>query len=1116
MTRFAVAVVVTLLSGCGGGNTVAPPASPPSPPAVTSTTITQVSPSPVDIGEVLTITFTGPDPAQAGTPLVATFQQGTLPAEQGKFLDSASLGSNSFKAYFQVPSGLGSDAGVIPVPTTLTLASGNIVSAPQTIQVAPPPSLMAFPQEVYVGDTADTLHIHGNNTHFDQSTTATSTGGVQVTGITILSSTDLIIALTVVASNPSSATLNFVSGASDPKTTESIDVPIAIAAIASPLFGASQLSAIHAAPGAIVQINGLFSPQDFAHHNTIEWTVAGQSFLIQPLSETSSTLEVMVPLWPNPDGTVFTGTAQLQVNASGRSSRFDFTIDSLPSNPNPRGAVFSAILSSLTNSIPTLQAKMTAVSSSSQATAAFQSLSTDTQSLVSQLQQFVNSESGGTAAAPPGSTQTLSLQEFDLIEQLLLTSGLYNHAFKQSSALASSDRQGEAQAEGLTAENGVLAATLACRLSDNASDIITDLESAMILASVASAASSVVTGPAGIFVATALVSATATLEDLSDAVSVLSAVCEAFPLSVVRVDFNPTPLSFPTSPGGPLSAQPTQLTGTFAACANPVAPIVTILEKLLEKRINRFLGFLPIGDLLRQVEKKLISFAADQLLSVAETHLNTVLSKYLGSGISSDPIPISVAFTDLSTFLLSQNSSVAMSLGYSAQSAPGFLIQPTGPGNTNIFATLAPYKLMANADKNCDDLTDVTQLPGNALPVAVTGPPVVIPTNSGGSTGIIPGTLNGNPIDKAYVALPGSANVVVINADASVGASPLTSISMPTGFSPTATAGNPTNLEVDVISYTSATVVRIDANTDTVKGTIPLPVSTFQAFSGGSCMICGVIADPIANQFIFDTAAGYFIFDVRQNQVVQTVTDHPAENFGYDPVLREIVSPFYSPALNPTSDGVDLISLAANSITAVAALPSTISKPDGATVDYTTHVAVVANEAETVPVGSLTFLNLGAASSSTNGSVAVPSSTYTFPDASNVCSGDGNSSEWTMLAADPNTHLLFFANEFSNCAGVLDLPPIKSDGAPSAAATVRYGAMPTSPDGQPWNNSHDPHGTAVFVSVVDGNSYGFLTRLDGLYVARINLAALANATPVIGGAPGQVDLTPFVVFLRTQ
>lgn len=1107
----SVIVLVSFVCGCAGGSSTPSPTPPPTP---TGFAITAVSPTTVDEGETLSITYTGSDPAQQGNAAVATFQQGTLTPQQGKLLGSDSLGNNSFRVSFQVPNGLASDSGVIPIPSTVTLSNSQFKSAPQNISIAPPPSVSTFPEEVYVGDTGDTLHVHGSNTHFDQSTTAAGSGGIQITGITVISSSDLIVTLSVASSNPSIATLSFISGATDPKTSETVTAHLAIAATASPVFGASQLSTTHGAPGAIVRINGLFNPEDSAHHNTIQWTISGQSFLIQPLSETASTLEAMVPLWPNPDGTVFTGTAQIEVNASGRSSQFDFGIDSLPSNPNPRGAVFSAILSSLTNSIPALQTKLVAVSSSSQAAAAFQSITTDTQSLVGQLQQFVNSEAGGTAAAPPGSTQTLSPQEFDLIEQLLLTSGLYNHAFEQMSLRTSLSKQ--AAVQGLTTEDGILAATAACELADYASKIITNLESVMLLAAVASAASSVVTGPAGIFVATTLVSAAATFDDLSDAVSVLSALCGVFPLSVVRVDFSPTPLVFPPVPGAPLAAETSTLTGTFAACSNPISPIVSLLEKLLEQKIKRLLGFLPIGDLLQQVEKKLVTFVANQLLSLAQEQLAPVLSKYLGSGVATDPIPITVSFTDLSTLLVSQNSSVAMSLGYSTLGTPGFLIQPMGPGHSNIFAALTPYKLMVNAATDCEDLFDATRIPGNALPVTVTGPPIVIPTNSGGSTGIIATTINGVPVDKAYVAVPGSANVTVINADASAGAPPIHSISMPFGFSPTATAANPTNLEVDVISYTSASVIRIDANTDTVKGMIPLPVTSSQNFSGGSCIVCGVVADPIADQFIFDTAAGYFIFDIRQNQIVQTLTDHPAENFGYDPLLREIVSPFYSPAFNPTSDGVDLISLPANSITAISALPSTIFKPDGATVDYTTHVAVVANEAESEAIGSLTFLNLGPASTATSGSTTIPLSTYTFPDASSTCSGGGNSSEWTMLAADPNTHLLFFANEFSNCAGVLDLPPIQSDGAPSAAATVRFGAMPTSPDGQPWENSHDPHGTAVFVSVVDGHSYGFLTRLDALYVARIDLVAVASATTLTGGALGQVDLTPYVVFLKTQ
>ena len=64
-----------------------------------------------------------------------------------------------------------------------------------------------------------------------------------------------------------------------------------------------------------------------------------------------------------------------------------------------------------------------------------------------------------------------------------------------------------------------------------------------------------------------------------------------------------------------------------------------------------------------------------------------------------------------------------------------------------------------------------------------------------------------------------------------------------------------------------------------------------------------------------------------------------------------------------------------------------------------------------------------------------------------------------------------------------------------------------------WRN---PHGIAVFTSVVDGKAYGFLIRKDQAWVARIDLLGVKNASLVIGGLPNQVNLTPFVFILKTQ
>src|ERR1700687_6046290 len=68
-------VLIGFVSGCGGGSSTPSPSPPPTP---TGFAITAVTPTTVDQGETLSITYTGSDPAQQGNPAVATFQQGTL------------------------------------------------------------------------------------------------------------------------------------------------------------------------------------------------------------------------------------------------------------------------------------------------------------------------------------------------------------------------------------------------------------------------------------------------------------------------------------------------------------------------------------------------------------------------------------------------------------------------------------------------------------------------------------------------------------------------------------------------------------------------------------------------------------------------------------------------------------------------------------------------------------------------------------------------------------------------------------------------------------------------------------------------------------------------------
>jgi len=76
--------------------------------------------------------------------------------------------------------------------------------------------------------------------------------------------------------------------------------------------------------------------------------------------------------------------------------------------------------------------------------------------------------------------------------------------------------------------------------------------------------------------------------------------------------------------------------------------------------------------------------------------------------------------------------------------------------------------------------------------------------------------------------------------------------------------------------------------------------------------------------------------------------------------------------------------------------------------------------------------------------------------------------------------------------------------------------MPNAPDDSVWSNGGDPHGIAVFTSVVSSKPTGFLVDAAGPWVARIDLQAALSAPPVSGGVNGQIDFTPYVFFLKTQ
>ncbi len=402
-----------------------------------------------------------------------------------------------------------------------------------------------------------------------------------------------------------------------------------------------------------------------------------------------------------------------------------------------------------------------------------------------------------------------------------------------------------------------------------------------------------------------------------------------------------------------------------------------------------------------------------------------------------------------------------------------------------------------------------------SFPIVVTNPPPgggssnamnLVITSAGsasGSTGIIVGTVNGQTVDKAYVPVLNTNAVAVVNADAGPSDTPLlTTVMMPAGYIPSATTASQNTGQVVVVSYNSADVQIIDAVHDTLVTTYHSPVTQFVTFSGGSCIICGVLVDPASNQAILDTSQGILLMDLGTGVFSGYIPAAPAENFAFNPNTRTALLPTYN-----TTAGVGLQSLTLpnNAIAAYSQLVG--SAPDSAAVDFQTNIVVVPDEF----TGDQHLINLNAAVT-TGTSFDAPQTVLPL----GFTGVTSCTAEWTMVSIESTSHLLFAGTEFSNCAAVEQLPLAPVTGAPPLPTVFLWGVVPNLPDGTAFYNGADPHGIAVFTSVVSGKPTGFLIDGSGPWVARVDLQAMKSAPILLGGLQGQINLAPYVTFLKIQ
>jgi len=258
---------------------------------------------------------------------------------------------------------------------------------------------------------------------------------------------------------------------------------------------------------------------------------------------------------------------------------------------------------------------------------------------------------------------------------------------------------------------------------------------------------------------------------------------------------------------------------------------------------------------------------------------------------------------------------------------------------TTTFVSSTQLLASGNAALNEIGSVPVTVInPGSVTSNSVNVTVVNVSGGNSGSTAIITGVVNGQTVDKAYIPIIGTQTVAVVNADSTSSSGALIKpISMPGGYAPNATAANQAAEVVVVISYTSPDIQIIDASRDVLLATVTSPVTQIANFSGGSCVICGVLIDLSTDSAILNTAQGYLLLNLGTQQFSSFIPSTVAgENFGYNPNTRIVLNPTYNQGV---PDGVQAIALANSAVFTYGT--SVGSFPDAGAVDINTNIAVV-------------------------------------------------------------------------------------------------------------------------------------------------------------------------------
>jgi hypothetical protein len=299
--------------------------------------------------------------------------------------------------------------------------------------------------------------------------------------------------------------------------------------------------------------------------------------------------------------------------------------------------------------------------------------------------------------------------------------------------------------------------------------------------------------------------------------------------------------------------------------------------------------------------------------------------------------------------------------------------------------------------------------------------------------------------------------------------------------------------DVVVVDGGSPLVFFLDATTDTVKGTAPLPEGAVRFLVSGTQLFgSGVAVDAARRRAWVSYSGGIAEYDLDARLLTNAYEAPPSENFAYDAAGRFLYLPYYlcdpggqsggcDPYAQPggpaLTDGLTLVDLARGKTFSLTA-PTLVDthaplgfEVDGVAIDPVLGLAAVVAEGPpalqvlaTSPQCDEVALTCGLPLRLT---VELP------PD------------RFSAVTADPATHLAVVAQEGAAGIAFVDLALAKQGTRRSLLFSI-----PDPPDGEAWVTRVDPHG--VTVGVVNGRPYAFVVHGSRTWVARIDLRKVSE------------------------